>query len=56
LFLHTKQGGPPSELIHYRLRQMYQCTPSEFDAQTGKYLFDMLQDLLCRTMEIKAAK
>jgi hypothetical protein len=56
VFLHTGEGRPPPELVKYRLRMMYKCTPSELDAQRGKYLSEMMQDLLCQTMEIKAAK
>jgi len=35
---------------------MYQCTPSEFDQQRGKYLFEMLRDLRCAGIEMKAKK
>jgi len=32
---------------------MYQCPPSVLAEQTGKYFFEMLQDLTCERWEIK---
>jgi len=30
---------------------MYHCTPTELAAQTGAYLWEMYQDLLCASVE-----
>jgi len=35
---------------------MYHCTPEELDRQTGKYFFEMMQDLKCANWEAKAEK
>jgi len=35
---------------------MYQCTPRELAEQTGPFLFEMYQDLLCKAVERQAEK
>lgn len=49
-FLWVGQGQAPWELLRYRLREMYHCTPSQLEKETGQYLFEMLRDLKCRSM------
>jgi hypothetical protein len=56
MYLKTNTGGPPPEYIRWKLRMMYQCTPSEFEQQRGKYLFEMLRDLRCALWAAKTGK
>ena len=55
-FLWTGVGQPPPELLRYRLRMMYGCTPSQLARERGKYLFEMLRDLRCQEMEARTAR
>jgi len=54
--LWTKTGEPPPELLRYRLRQMYQCTPSELAQQTGEHLWEMYHDLMCASVEAQVQR
>lgn len=55
-FLWTGTGPPPPELVRYRLRMLYHCTPSQLDRESGRHLLEMLRDLRCLEMETQAAR
>jgi hypothetical protein len=35
---------------------MYYCTPSQLKKETGRHYIEMMQDLLCASVEARAAR